>query len=154
MTMALPVRRRSSEFRRSDPFLELDELQRRFSSLLESTFGDLSGSSFGGWTPPVDIEETDDSFVVEAELPGVKQDDVSVELSDDQLVIHGEVKERERTGVLRRQTRHRGRFDYRVALPGQVEADKVDASLRDGVLRLELPKSESAKPRRIPIASS
>lgn len=150
--MALPVPRRSNEVRGWDPFQELDDLQHRFSSLLESTFGDLSGSSFGGWTPAVDIEETDDAFVVEAELPGVKREDVNVELNDNQLVIHGETKERERGGVLRRRARRTGRFDYRVALPAQVDADKVDASLTDGVLRLELHKSEATRPRRIEIS--
>jgi len=152
--MALPVRRLSNEVRGWDPFQELDELQHRFSSLLESTFGDLSGSSFGGWTPAVDVEETEDAFVVEAELPGVKREDVNVELNDNQLVVHGEIKERERSGVLRRQTRRTGRFDYRVVLPGQVDTDKVDASLRDGVLRLEMRKSEAAKPHRIEISGS
>lgn len=151
--MALPVSRRSSEARGWDPFRELDDLQHRFSSLLESTFGDLSASSYGAWTPAVDIEETDDSFVVEAELPGVKREDVNVELNENQLVIHGETKERERSGVFRRQTRRTGQFDYRVALPGQVDGDHVDASLSDGVLRLELHKSEAAKARRIEISS-
>src|SRR3954452_21657164 len=103
ITMALPVRRRSNEVRSWDPFQELDDLQHRFSSLLESTAGDLSGSSFGSWTPAVDIEETDDAFVVEAELPGVKREDVNIELNENQLVVHGEIKERERSGVLRRQ---------------------------------------------------
>lgn len=150
--MALPIARRSNEVRGWDPFRELDDLQHRFSSLLESTFGDLSSSSFGGWTPAVDIEETDDSFIVEAELPGVKREDVNVELNENQLVIHGETKERERSGVVHRQTRRIGRFDYRVALPGQVDADKVEASLNDGVLRLELHKSEATKSRRIEIS--
>lgn len=154
MTMALPVPRRGSQVRGWDPFAELDDLQQRFSSLLESTFGDLSGSSFGGWTPAVDIEETDEAFIVEAELPGVKPEDINVELDQNQLVIHGETEERERSGVLRRQTRRTGQFDYRVALPSQVDADKVDATLEDGVLRLQLHKSESTKSRRIEIARS
>jgi HSP20 family protein len=76
----------------------------------------------------VDIEETDEAFVVEAELPGVKREDVTVELQGNELTIHGEVKERERTGVPRRQTRRIGQFDYRVALPGEVDTENVKAA--------------------------
>jgi HSP20 family protein len=79
---------------------------------------------------------------------------VRVEISENELTIHGEIKERERTGVLRHQTRRTGRFDYRVTLPGQVDSEKVDASLKEGVLRLEIAKSEARKPRRIEISGS
>lgn len=145
-------RRDSNDMTSWNPFRELDEIQSRMSRLLESTFG--SAPSFGGaWTPPVDIEETDDAFVVEAELPDVKREDVSVELNDNELSIHGEIKERERTGVLRRQTRRTGQFDYRVTLPGQVDPDSTDATLKDGVLRLTLHKSEGERRRRIEISS-
>ena len=74
------------------------------------------------WVPAVDIEETDEGFVVEAELPGVKREDVTVELRDNELMLHGETKQRERTGILRRQTRRTGQFDYRVMLPGEVDS--------------------------------
>jgi HSP20 family protein len=84
----------------------------------------------------VDFEETDEAYVVEAELPGVKPGDVDVELHDHELAIHGEVKERERTGVLRHTTRRTGQFDYRVSLPGKVDAEKVDASVVVGPARV------------------
>jgi len=151
MEMALPMRR-SDEAASWNPFRELDDIQSRFSKLLESTFGDVPTSMFGTWTPPVDIEETDDSFVIEAELPGVKREDINVELDENQLSVHGEIKERERAGVLRRQTRRTGHFDYRVTLPAQVQPDNVEASLDDGVLQLKLHKTESRKPRRIEIS--
>jgi HSP20 family protein len=151
MDMALPSRRRD-DVSGWNPFRELDDIHSRFSRLLESTWGEGPGSVFGTWTPPVDIEETDDDFVVEAELPEVKPGDVNVELSDNRLAIHGEIKEREHTGVLRRQTRRTGQFDYRVTLLGQVDPDSVEASLKDGVLRLRLHKSEEQKPRRIEIS--
>lgn len=102
----------------------------------------------------MDIEETDDAFVVEAELPDVKREDIDVELNDNELSIRGEIKERERIGILRRQTRRTGRFDYRVTLPGRVEPDSTEASLKDGVLRLTLHKSEGQKRRRIEISGS
>jgi HSP20 family protein len=104
-----------------------------------------------GWSPLVDIEETEDAWVLEAELPGVRREDVNVEVRDGELAITGELKERERKGVLRRQTRRTGRFDYRVTLPGDVEADKIEASLEHGVLTLRVPKAPQAQPRRIEV---
>jgi HSP20 family protein len=162
MEMALPTRRTNNDITSRtnndvtpwNPFRELDDFHSRFSRLLETTFGDTPGSLFGAWSPPVDIEETDDAFLVEAELPEVRPDDVNVELNDNQLTIHGEIKERERTGVLRRQTRRTGQFDYRVTLPAAVQPDSAEASLKDGVLRLRLHKSEVSKPRRIEVTTS
>jgi HSP20 family protein len=150
--MALPVRR-STDVQAWNPFRELDDLHERMSRLLESTFGGNGSSTVTGWAPPVDIEETDDAFVVEAELPGVKREDITVDMQDNELSIHGEIKERERTGVLRRQTRRTGEFDYRVVLPGQVNADDVEAHLQEGLLRVEVRKAEKAKPRRIEVTA-
>nr|WP_297415852.1 Hsp20/alpha crystallin family protein [uncultured Nocardioides sp.] len=125
-------------------------MQQRVSKLLESGVGHGLVTS---WVPAVDIEETDEAFLVEADLPGVKRDDVTVELQDNELRIHGEVKERERTGILRRRTRRTGQFDYRVVLPGEVDADNVEANLQEGVLRVVVRKTEHAKPRRIEITT-
>jgi HSP20 family protein len=149
----LPARRSNSDVTPREPLREIEDIRSRFSKLLESSFGEVP-NLLGTWTPPVDIEETDDAYIVEADLPEVKAEDVDVELTDGELAIHGEIKQRERTGVLRRQTRRTGQFDYRVTLPAQVETDSVEASLKDGVLRLKLPKSEAHKPRRIEITSS
>jgi HSP20 family protein len=99
----------------------------------------------------VDIEETDEAWVVEADLPGVKKGDINIEISDSELAVTGEIKERERTGVLRRRTRRTGHFEYRVTLPGNAETENVDASLNEGVLTVRVPKPERAKPRRIEI---
>jgi HSP20 family protein len=151
--MDMPTRR-ENEMTSWNPFRELDEIQSRMSRLLESTLGNASTSLAGAWTPPVDIEETDDAYVVEVELPEVKREDIDVELNDNELSIHGEIKERERTGIIRRQTRRSGQFDYRVTLPGQVDPESTEASLKDGVLRLTLHKSEGQKRRRIEISSN
>jgi len=150
--MALPARR-STELQTWNPFRELDDLHERMSRLLESTFGETR-NGLTSWVPAVDIEETDEAFLVEAELPGVKRDDVTVELRDNELTIHGEIKERERTGVLRRQTRRTGQFDYRVVLPGDVDADNVEANLQEGILRVTVRKAEQTKPRRIEITAA
>ncbi len=81
----------------------------------------------------------------------MKEDDVDLELRGNELSIHGEVKERERTGILRRSTRQVGQFEYRVTLPADVDPDQVNATLRDGVLRVEVAKTEATQPRRIQI---
>src|SRR5262249_40265972 len=104
------------------------------------------------WVPPVDIEETDDSYVVEMDLPGVRTEDINVELRDnDELRITGQYPERERMGVLRRRTRRSGQFEYDVVLPGEVDPEKIDAMLENGVLTVRLAKSASAKARQIAV---
>lgn len=148
--MALPVRR-GTDVARWDPLRELAELDTRMSQLFESAFTTLTNRATALWSPAVDVEETDAAYVVEAELPGIKEDDVDVQLANNVLSIHGEVKERERTGVLRRKTRRTGEFDYRMTLPADVDPDKVTATLRDGVLRVEVAKAEAVQPRRIQI---
>jgi HSP20 family protein len=170
--MALPVLHRKSTrhnqvARRQDPstrgsalwspWSEFRELHQQMGNLLAAAFGDGPGDrdrSGLGWLPAADVEETADAYVVELELPGVKRDDVSVEFGGGELIITGEVKERNRVGFLRTRTRPVGRFDYRVSLPAEVEDDRVAASLSDGVLTVRLPKTEQARPRRIPVSSS
>jgi HSP20 family protein len=111
-------------------------------------------SAFNGvtvWSPLVDVSETPDAYVVEVDLPGVKRDDVAVELVGNTLAVTGELKEKERSGWLRHRTRRRGQFEYRTSLPGVVEPDQVEANLVDGVLTVRIPRSEAMKPRRIEI---
>jgi HSP20 family protein len=152
--VALPVRRSSSSPERWDPFRELEELHTRIGQLMESDWPSRAVGGTGIWSPLVDIEETDDAWLVEAELPGVKQEDINVEVSDSELAISGELKERERKGILRRRTRRTGQFDYRVTLPGEADAERIEASLKEGVLTVRVPKPERARRRRIEIKSS
>jgi HSP20 family protein len=119
--------------------------------LMDSVWAPLGN---GVWAPVVDIEEAEDAWIVEAELPGVDGKDVNVEMRDSELAISGEVKERERKGILRRRTRRTGRFEYRVALPGEVQADKIDAKLNAGVLTVRVPKAEQARPHRIEVKAA
>ena len=151
--MALPARRPPAPSpERWGPFRELEDLHTRIGHLMESAWPGVAEG--GAWTPLVDIEETDDAWLVEAELPGVKQEDIDVEVSDSEVAISGELKERERRGILRRRTRRVGQFDYRVTLPGEADADRIDASLNEGVLTVRSPKPERARRRRIEIKSS
>jgi HSP20 family protein len=132
---------------------DLDQFNERMHRMLEQTFGGLVPTDRDAWLPLVDIEEEDDAYVLEADLPGVKRGDVKIEQIGNELLISGEFKERERKGVIRRQTRRTGRFAYRVALPEQVDTEKVEARLVDGVLTVRVPKSQRAQRRQIEIKS-
>lgn len=115
-------------------------------------FKDLRGP-MSAWSPAVDVEETDDCYLVEADLPGVRLRDVSVEVREGELVIAGELKQRQRTGVLRRRTRRTGHFDYRVSLPGDTDEEHVEATLHEGVLIIRMPKTAKSQRRRIEITT-
>ena len=148
--MALPVRRNPAEAGRWDPFAELNRLNQQLARYLEH-WDDLP-SLTEGFTPLADVEETDDAYLVEIELPGVKRDDVSLEVAGRRLTVSGERKERERVGILRRRTRTVGRFHYEVVLPGEIDEDDVSASMDEGVLTVRLPKPASQRPRRVAIS--
>ena len=157
--MALPV---STHHQRSRPsprsagsrFSELEQLQEHMDRLMQSVWSPAGGGNGGAWMPVTDIEETDEAWVIEAELPGVDRKDVNVEMRDSELIISGEIKEKERKGVLRRQTRKTGEFEYRVTLPGDADAEHIEANLHDGVLTVRVPKTEQAKPRRIEVKAA
>jgi HSP20 family protein len=153
--MAAPVRRTTSvspqPLQRWEPFHELEQLQEHMDRLIQSAWSPLGTGDGGAWMPTTDIEETEDAWIIEAELPGVDKKDVNVELRDSELIISGELKEKERKGVLRRQTRKVGQFEYRVTLPGTADQEHVEANLHDGVLSVRVLKSETAKPRRIEV---
>ena len=153
MSQALQERRTKDTSEKAQPLSDIERLRR----MLDQTFGSFGLPSFVtesvGWSPPVDIEEQDNAYVIEAELPGVQKDDVNIELVANELMITGEIKEREREGILRKRTRRIGRFEYLVRLPEQVDADKVEANLKDGVLSVRVPKREQAKRRTIQVKS-
>ena len=153
MSQALQERRTKDTSEKAQPLSDIERLRR----MLDQTFGSFGLPSFVtesvGWSPPVDIEEQDNAYVIEAELPGVQKDDVNIELVANELMITGEIKEREREGILRKRTRRIGRFEYRVRLPEQVDADNVEASLKDGVLSVRVPKREQAERRTIQVKS-
>ena len=136
---------------RWDPFRELEELQRRTEELVESAVSGVEVEPV--WTPLVDVEETEDAWIVEAEVPGAKRDDVKVELQDSQLAISGEIGEREPTGIVRRRTRRRGAFEYRVTLPGDADPEGVEANLHDGVLTVKVAKAKKSQARQIEVKS-
>jgi HSP20 family protein len=156
MSQLLPERRRPGAPERWEPFQEFEQVTERMRRMLEETFGGFGRwpsllQETAGWSPPVDIEEQDDAYVLEAELPGVRRENIDIELVGNELAITGELKEKQRTGVVRRRTRRTGHFDYRVTLPEQVDAEQIDASLDEGVLTVRVPKSERAQRRKVAI---
>jgi HSP20 family protein len=136
----------NTESARWDPFTDLQRVHDQLSRLFG---GDaLAADEF---TPLADVEETDDAYMIELELPGVSKHDIDISLSGRRLTITGERKEKERVGVLRRRTRTIGRFRYEIVLPGPVDDDGVTASLDDGVLSVTVPKASTERPRRISV---
>ena len=124
-----------------------DELDRFFEAPFTRT------SEFLGWTPAFDVYEEKDNFIVKAELPGMKREDINVSLHDGNLIISGERQNEvksEGTEVYRAE-RFFGKFQRAVALPATVAADKVKAAYKDGILTITLPKSEEAKPKQIEV---
>ena len=162
--MALPLLRRHDDDVRersapalpavADPLRELEELRERLDRVMKSPSwkpGDGAPASGLVWAPAVDVEEADDAWIVEAELPGMKEKDITVELHGTELSISGDIEERKRRGILRRSSRRVGHFDYRVNLPGISDTEDVKATLDEGVLTVRVPKPEHAKRRRIQI---
>jgi len=137
---------------RWSPWQELESMNRQLSHLLDDSHFGLA-SEAGQWVPTVDIRETDDALLVQAELPGIEKKNVRLEVKNGMLTISGErryekdVKEEN----VHRVERAYGKFSRSFSLPTNVDADKVDATMKDGVLEVRLPKRESAKPKAIAI---
>lgn len=148
--MDLPIRRRDDDRR---PQQEFERPRGAFAGQLEQwpDFVRSVERVFNDVTPLVDIEETDDSYLLEVELPGVKRADIDLQVDQGRLRLTGERRQRERLGFLRHRTRTTGRFSLDVALPAPVGSDAVHASLDHGVLTIVVPKAEQARRRRIPI---
>jgi HSP20 family protein len=142
---------------RRDPFRELENLSSRLSRIfgqpLSSDFGDES-TAFADWSPAMDIEETDSEYVVRADLPAIKKEEVKVGISDGMLTVEGERKqEKEEKGKkFHRVERSYGRFVRRIAVPTDVDSQKVTAKFAEGELQIHLPKSATARPRSIDIS--
>ncbi len=150
--MALPALRSKNTPDRWEPFREFEDLYSQMGQWMDSAFGDGDGF-LSGWSPLADLTESDDAYLVEVDLPGVKRDDINLELHGSELVVSGEVKEKEAKGERRHRSRRTGQFGYRVTLPEPVDEDKVEASLDDGVLSIRLPKTEAVKARHIEITT-
>ncbi|WP_413809918.1 Hsp20/alpha crystallin family protein [Streptomyces sp. OE57] len=137
-----------------NPLAEFDDLLSQMGGLLESTVGGAAVPGLATWTPAADVTEGDEAYHVELELPGVRRQEIDIEVNGQELTVTGEVKERERKGVLRRGGRRTGRFEYRLLLPSEVNTEGVKAGMSEGILTITVPKAETAKPRHIEITES
>jgi HSP20 family protein len=142
---------------RWEPARELQAIQQEMNRLFGSAFDAQGGLGNGGggsrWIPPMDLVEDDEHFVVRADLPGVEEKDVSVELEDNVLTISGERKsdtEQRKEGYYRIERAY-GMFSRSLTLPEGVDAEGIKASFANGVLEVRIPKPEERKPRKVAI---
>ena len=139
-------------------FIDLNRIRSEIDHLLQDPFSALTqGTSFfEGWTPALDIYEDKDKYVAKGELPGMKKEDIDVSLDGNTLTISGERKreEEKKEGDTYRSERYFGRFQRTVTLPAAVDANKIQALYKDGVLTVTVPKTEEAKPKQIEVKTS
>jgi len=135
-----------------DVFSTQDRFNRLFNQTLSQMFGEENGK-LGTWAPAVDVFETDQNLVVKAELPGIDPKDVEIRVENNTLFLQGQ---RKFENEVKEENYHRiersyGSFTRTFALPGSIDAEKVSADYKSGVLTLTLPKREEAKPKTIKI---
>ncbi|MEK6683555.1 MAG: Hsp20/alpha crystallin family protein [Nitrospirota bacterium] len=142
---------------RWDPFRDRLSLQERMNKLFEDSLvrstSQLGEIPQGTWTPVVDILEKEDAIILKAELPGVRLEDVDLQIKDDTLVLKGE---RRFENDARKENYHRversyGTFSRSFTLPGTVDQSGISAKLKDGILEVHLPKARSVESKPIPI---
>jgi len=129
-----------------------DEMDRMFNEFF-GTLPERLETTEGVWYPSVDVSETDDDLIVTAELPGIEKDNVKVSVHDNTLTIKGEKKQEKET---KNETYHRiercyGAFQRSITLPTGVDTGKIQATFKNGVLKVKLPKREEAKVKEIPV---
>ena len=137
-----------------DPFREMEDVFDRYSKAL--SWPRLGGSEImtgGDWAPRVDIAETEKEFIIKAEVPEVKKEEVKISVDNGILSIRGERKqEKEEKGKkFHRVERYYGSFTRSFTLPDNVDETKIEASFKDGMLNIQIPKSEKSKPKAIDV---
>lgn len=146
-----------SSMRTWEPFHNLDSLQSDMNRLFNWAFGQTAGDSLtdSNWVPPVDVIQEGDRFRVRVDMPGMKKDEIEITLDGDTLTVRGEKKRESETKQddYYRAERLYGTFQRSLTLPDHVDAEKIEANYKDGVLDITIPKTESAKPKQIKIQS-
>ena len=138
-----------------DPFKEVDELMGRYSKPVDWPLrgeGQLM-SRTSDWAPRVEISETNEKFIVKAEVPGIDRKDIKINVEDHVLSLSGENKQekKEEGEKFTRVERYYGTFCRSFSLPENVDEEKIDAVFKDGLLTLSIPKTESSKPKAIEV---
>ena len=138
-----------------DPSPDLGELRRRMDEVFERFPGGTSPASRAGVFPPVNLYEAGDGYVLTAELPGLRAEDIDVSIERDRVTLRGERRiEYPQDASLHRVERRAGAFRRTVQLPVELEGEKVEAIYRNGVLTLRIPKAPEHQPRRISVKAS
>lgn len=141
------------KMRRWEPFRELVSLRDDMDRLFRSFFGGPLEEVEGFWAPVIDIEEDNDSYYVRAEVPGIKKEEIKISVRGNALSLSGERKQESETKnkTFHRVERSYGRFKRTISLPSEIDAEKVKATYKDGILTVTLPKPESTKPKEIEV---
>ena len=140
---------------RWDPYRDVTTLQDRVNRLFGDSLARAEEDTYGSWLPPVEIFEKEENLVLRAEMPGMNQKDIELRVENGILTLRGEKKrekELEKENVHRAE-RYYGAFVRTFALPTTVDSEKIQATYKDGVLEVVLPKAETAKPKRIVISA-
>jgi len=144
-----------------DPWKDFGSLQERINRMFDDTIRTLyptDGEELekGTWAPAVDIYETNDSFVVSADLPGLNKDEIQIDLKDNTLTLKGEKKFEEKVSKDNyiRVERAYGSFVRSFTLPQNVDPEKIKAKYKEGILEITIPKKEEAKPKQIKVELS
>lgn len=134
------------------PFSDFAELRHR----LDQAFRDLSDSGQRSWTPSVDLVRKEDSLVLRADVPGIKPEDVKIEVEDDVLTVSGEHREEteEKGEQYMRRERRYGSFSRSMVLPRGVKADDIQASCKHGVLEVTIPVPKAEQRQRVEIKAA
>jgi HSP20 family protein len=138
------------------PFREFINMQERLNNFFRDDFqkdSETNNLSMTSWSPSTDIYETKDEYVFKLEVPGMTKDNIEIEFKDDTVIIKGEKKEETE---VKKEDYHRvericGSFSRSFNLPKNIDEKKIDASIKDGILELRIPKKEEAKAKAIPI---
>lgn len=136
------------------PYDELDRIRRRFDRMLEGLPEVAARTSRAGVFPLINLTEDGDRYLVRAELPGLKAEDLDIQATGNTLSISGERKIPTEEGNVRyhRRERESGRFSRMIAMPGDINSEKIEAKLANGILTVVVAKAEKAKPRQITVS--
>jgi HSP20 family protein len=153
--MALQIWRPGWGLTHRYPWHDLDEMERRFEDWIDRPFFNRGVFREREWAPFMEMLDKEDRYVVKAELPGMKGEDVDISVSDNILTIKGEKKSSKEVKEedYHFSERSYGSFCRSITLPSSINIEKIDARFEDGVLEVTLPKSPEVKPKKIAIST-
>jgi HSP20 family protein len=139
----------------SNPFAELTRMQRDVDDVITRLFGELlpTATPDGVVAPPVDVVDAGNEVILRADLPGLEQKDIQVEVQDGSLLVRGERKteQQDKNDKYRWSERWEGVFMRLIPLPSEIDRDKIQAQMKNGVLEVHLPKKQGTAPKRIEV---